>query len=116
MDDKIAVIGAGMMGGAIIKSLLKGGYKGKIIAVDIVLERLKELESLGVKTSTDNKKAAGGADIVFVIVKPGDVEKVLKEISKETKNKLVISVAATLPLKFLRKNAPDARSGRIIPH
>ena len=30
MNDKIAVIGAGMMGGAIIKSLVKGGYKGKI--------------------------------------------------------------------------------------
>jgi pyrroline-5-carboxylate reductase len=116
MNDKIAVIGAGMMGSAIIKSLLKGGYKGKIIAVDIVHEKLKELENLGVKTSTDNKKAAGDADIVFVIVKPGDVEKVLKEISKEIKNKLLISVAATVPLKFLRKNAPDARIVRIMPN
>jgi pyrroline-5-carboxylate reductase len=116
MNDKIAVIGAGMMGGAIIKSLLKGGYKGKIIAVDIVLEKLKELENLGVKTSTNNKKSAGDADIVFVIVKPGDVEKILKEISKEIRNKLLISVAATVPLKFLRKNAPDARIVRIMPN
>jgi len=116
MNDKIAVIGTGMMGSAIIKSLVKGGYKGKIIAVDIVQEKLRELENLGVKTSTDNKKAAGGADIVFVIVKPGDVEKVLNEISKETKNKLLISVAATVPLKFLRKNAPDARIVRIMPN
>jgi pyrroline-5-carboxylate reductase len=116
MNDKIAVIGAGMMGGAIIKSLVKGGYNGKIIAVDVVLEKLKELENLGVKTSTNNKKAAGDADIVFVIVKPGDVEKVLKEISKEIRNKLLISVAATVPLKFLRKNAPDARIVRIMPN
>ena len=58
MNDKITVIGAGMMGGAIIKSLLKGGYQGKITAVDIQLEKLKEFETLGVKTSTDNKKAA----------------------------------------------------------
>ena len=77
------------MGGAIIKSLLKGGYKGKITAVDIQLERLKEFENLGVKTSTDNRKAAADADIIFIIVKPGDVEKVLKEISKEVKDKLV---------------------------
>lgn len=116
MNDKIAVIGAGMMGSAIIKSLLKGDYKGKIVAVDIVQEKLKELESLGVKTSTDNKKAADNADIVFVIVKPGDVEKVLKEISKEIKKKLLISVAATVPLKFLRKNAPEARIVRIMPN
>ena len=116
MNDKITVIGSGMMGGAIIKSLLKGGYKGKITAVDIVSERLKEFESLGAKTSTDNKKAASDADIVFIIVKPGDVEKVLKEISQEIKGKLLISVAATVPLGFLKKNAPEAKIVRVMPN
>ena len=116
MNDKIAVIGSGMMGGAIIKSLLKGGYKGDLTAVDISLDRLKEFESLNIKTSTDNKKAAAESDIVFIIVKPGDVAKVLKEISGDIKDKLLISVAATVPLKFLRKNAPDARIVRIMPN
>ena len=116
MNDKITVIGSGMMGGAVIKSLLKGGYEGKITAVDIAVDRLKEFEALGVKTSTDNKKAAAGADIVFIIVKPSDVEKVLKEISLEVKGKLLISVAATVPLGFLRKHAPDAKIVRIMPN
>src|SRR5208283_4089929 len=116
MNDKITVIGTGMMGGAVIKSLLKGGYEGEITAVDIDLERLKEFENLGVKTSTDNKKAAGEAEIVFIIVKPDKVEKVLKEIIKEIKDKLLISVAATVPLKFLKKHAPDARIVRIMPN
>ncbi len=116
MNDKITVIGTGKMGGAVIKSLLKGGYQGEITAVDIDLERLKEFENLGVKTSTDNKKAAGEAEIVFIIVKPDAVEKVLKEISKEIKDKLLISVAATVPLKFLKKHAPDARIVRIMPN
>ena len=74
------------------------------------------MKALGVKTSTDNKKSAADADIVFIIVKPGDVEKVLKEISAEIKDKLLISVAATVPLKFLRKNAPEARIVRIMPN
>ncbi|MGA2682707.1 MAG: pyrroline-5-carboxylate reductase [Candidatus Bathyarchaeia archaeon] len=116
MNDKIAIIGSGMMGGAIIKSLVKGGYEGKLTAVDIALERLKEFESLGIKTSTDNVKSAAEADVVFIIVKPGDVAKVLKEISGEIKDKLLISVAATVPLKFLRKNAPEARIVRIMPN
>lgn len=116
MNDKIAVIGAGMMGSAIIKSLIKGEYTGKITAVDIQVEKLKEIEKLGVKISSDNRKAAADADIVFIIVKPGDVEKVLKEISKEIKDKLVISVAATVPLKFLEKNAAEARIVRIMPN
>ena len=68
------------------------------------------------KTSTDNRKAAGAADIVFIIVKPGDVAKVLKEIKEEIKGKLLISVAATVPLSFLKKNAPDAKIVRIMPN
>jgi len=116
MNDKVTVIGAGMMGSAIIKSLIKSNYQGKITAVDIQIEKLKDLENLGVKVSSDNGKSAEDADIVFIIVKPGDVEKVLKEISKEIKDKLVISVAATVPLKFLRKNAPDSRLVRIMPN
>ena len=44
------------------------------------------------------------------------MEKVLKEISKEIKDKLLISVAATVPLKFLKKNAPDAKIVRIMPN
>ena len=117
MNDKITVIGTGMMGGAIIKSLVKGKLApATITAVDIQAEKLKEFEALGVKTGTDNRKAAADADIVFVIVKPGDVAKVLKEISKEIKGKLVISVAATVPLSFLEKNAPDAKIVRIMPN
>jgi pyrroline-5-carboxylate reductase len=116
MNDKITVIGAGMMGSAIIKCLIKGNYGGKITAVDIAPEKLKDLENLGVKVTSDNRKATADANIVFIIVKPGDVEKVLKEISKEIKNKLLISVAATVPLSFLRKNASEARIVRIMPN
>ena len=116
MNDRITVIGAGMMGSAIIKSIIKGKYAGKITAVDIAPEKLGDLEKLGVKISTDNRKSAADADIVFIIVKPGDVEKVLKEISKEIKGKLLISVAATVPLAFLHKNAPEAKIVRIMPN
>ena len=117
MNDKITVIGAGMMGSAIIKSLVKGKYAGKITAVDIAPERLGDLEQLGVKVSSDNRKSAAAADIVFVIVKPGDVEKVLKEISKEIKGKLLISVAAIVPLSYLKKNAPaESKIVRIMPN
>jgi pyrroline-5-carboxylate reductase len=116
MNDQIAVIGAGMMGSAIIKSLVKGKYEGPITAVDVFPEKLGDLKKLGVKVSSDNRKSAGEADIVFVIVKPGDVEKVLKESAKEIKGKLLISVAATVPLSFLKKNAPDARIVRIMPN
>src|SRR3972149_6496288 len=100
MTENISVIGVGMIGGAIVKSLLKSGYSGKISAADCQSERIRAMEELGVAATADNRKAAVHADIVFVCVKPGDVEKVLKEISKEIAGKLVISTAATIRLKY----------------
>lgn len=116
MNDKIAVIGAGMMGGAIVTSLLKSGYKGKITAVDIQPEKLKEQEKLGVAVTTDSRKAAAEADIVFICVKPTAVKTVLTQINSTVKGKLVISIAATVPLKYLKKFVPHAKIVRIMPN
>jgi len=116
MTDKIAIIGAGMMGGAITKSFIKSGYKGNITASDCVPERLKEMQACGACIVEDNRKAALDADIIFICVKPGDVEKLLKEISKEIKGKIVISIAATLPIDYLKKIVPDAKFVRVMPN
>jgi pyrroline-5-carboxylate reductase len=116
MTDKIAVLGAGMIGGAITKSLLKSGYKGNITAADCQPEKIKEMKELGISATADNRKAAADADVVFICVKPGDVQKLLKEISKEIKGKLVISTAATIPLAFLEKTVPEAKFVRIMPN
>ena len=114
MLDKIAVIGAGMMGGAIVKSLLKSGYKGKVIAADFMVDKLKELQAQGAEVTEDNKKAAAEADIIFVAVKPADLENVLKGINKEVAGKLAVSVAATVPLASIKKSVPQARVIRIM--
>ena len=116
MTENISVIGAGMIGGAIVKSLLKSGYSGKISAADCQPERIRAMEELGVAATTDNRKAAADAKIVFVCVKPSDVEKVLKGISEEIEGKLVISTAATVPLKFYKKTVPKAKFVRIMPN
>lgn len=116
MTDNVAVIGAGMMGSAIVKSLLKSGYPSKITAADFQLEKIEEIEKLGVAVTADNRKASAKADIIFICVKPGDVEKVLKEITKEAKGKIVISLAAAIPIMFLKKIIPEARIVRIVPN
>jgi len=116
MKDGIAVIGAGVIGGAIVKSLLKSGYKGGITATRRTVEKLKELEELGAAVTRDNKKAAKESNIVFICVKPNDVAKVLKEIKEEIEGKLVISTAATIPLKFYKKIAPKAKFVRTMPN
>jgi len=117
MSRKITVIGTGMMGNAIIKSLLKNNTTPlNITATDIQAEKLKELETIGIKTNTNNAQAAKEADIIFIIVKPNDITKVLNDIKEETKNKLLISVAATVPLNYLKKHAPESKIIRIMPN
>ncbi len=116
MRDGIAVIGTGVIGGAIVKSLLKSRYDGKITATRREIEKLEELEKLGAITTRDNKKATKESSIIFICVKPNDVEKVLKETSNEIEGKLVISTAATIPLNFYRRIVPKARFVRTMPN
>jgi len=79
---KIAVIGAGAMGGAMVRGFLKGEtFGGADITVSAPSQyTLDKFADTGVSLTTDNMVAAEGADIVCVVVKPWIVEKVLCEI------------------------------------
>ncbi len=112
----VAVIGAGVIGTALVKSLLKSRYEGKIIATDLRFERLAELKKLGVATTSDNKEAAKEAAVTIICVKPKDVVKVLAEMKDEVKGKLVISFAAAVRLSILKKIVPEAHLVRAMPN
>lgn len=116
MKDSIAVIGAGVIGGAIVNSLLKSGYDGKITAAEIQLEKVRELEKLGIAVTSDNRKAAKESDVVFLCVKPNVLKTVLKEIRKEVEGKLVVSTAAAVTVGFCKRVVPKARFVRIMPN
>jgi len=116
MKDTIAVIGAGVIGGSIVKSLLKSGYDGKIIVAEIIPEKARELEQLGVAVTSDNREATREADVVFLCVKPNILKTVLKEVSREVIGKLVVSTAAAVTVKFCKRVVPKARFVRIMPN
>ena len=116
MKDSIAVIGAGVIGGAIVNSLLKNGYEGKITAAEIQPEKVRELEKLGIAVTSDNRKAAKESDVVFLCVKPNVLKTVLKEIRKEVEGKLVVSTAAAVTVGFCKRVVPKARFVRIMPN
>ena len=112
----VSVIGAGAIGSAVARSLTESRIVDYIIASRRHVEKIQELEKIGVRVTSDNRRAAGEADIVIVCVKPKDVEKVLREIRDEIKGKLVISMAAAVSLGFLKKIAPEARFVRVMPN
>ena len=95
---KISVIGAGAMGGATVEGMIKADYfdNKNIMVSDPCEAVLKKFAEQGIRTTTDNAKAAKEADVVIVCVKPWLVETVLTGI-KESLNpekQILVVIAA----------------------
>lgn len=103
---KIAIIGAGAMGGAIAEGLLKAQY-GDIIVSNPTAAKLNRFATLGASVTQDNQVAAHQAEVIIIAVKPWLVEQVLTDI--DTEGKTVVSVAAGITSRQLADwTAPDA--------
>ncbi|MCP8310934.1 MAG: pyrroline-5-carboxylate reductase [Candidatus Methylarchaceae archaeon HK01M] len=113
---KIAVIGVGTIGRAIVQSLIHGRYNGEIIATRRRLQKIEDLQGLGVKITSDNSSAVKEADIILLCVKPRDVKAVLSEVNEEVKGKIVVSLVAAISLRYLKRIAPGARFVRAMPN
>lgn len=113
---KVGFIGAGKMGEALIRSMLSiKDIDLSILASDVLEERRKLISSLeGVEATDDNLKVAEDSDVIFLAVKPQNIDVVLDEI-KNTE-KLVVSIAAGIPLDRLESKLKKARVIRIMPN
>ena len=77
---KIAVIGAGAMGGAVASGLCAAGCDYKITVSNPSPGPLKPLKEMGIAVTSDNTVAVRDADIVILAVKPWIIESVIAEI------------------------------------
>lgn len=79
---KIAIIGAGNMGGATVWGLYKSKFAAPadLHVCDLSEEKLKPFAEAGMSTSVSSLSVIEGAELVAVFVKPWIVEKVLEEI------------------------------------
>ncbi len=112
---KIGIIGAGQIGSAIAKALAESG-KYEIIASRRRIERIKNLEELGINLTKDNGLVAEESDVVFIAVKPYKITEVLREISDLLNGKLLISVAAATPISKIASLVPKAKIIRAMPN
>ncbi|MEM3955228.1 MAG: pyrroline-5-carboxylate reductase [Candidatus Bathyarchaeia archaeon] len=110
----IAILGGGVLGEAIARALSSSGYE--VIITEKREERIRELEKIGFKVTKDNKMAVRKAEIAILCVKPKDVEDLLKEVNEEIKGKILVSVAASVPINFLRRVAQGAKIFRAMPN
>jgi pyrroline-5-carboxylate reductase len=115
---KLAVVGVGKLGEAIIAGLLKNSELTKsdisgTVHHESSLARVNE--RLGIKISTDNRSVIKGCDVVILAVKPQNMDGVLKELKDVlTDKQLIISVAASVTTAFMEErlntNAPVIRA------
>ena len=115
-DKKLTVLGAGKLGGILLRAYLKQG----LFLSDRVKATVKHAEKatalakeLGIAVTTDNCEAVKGADIVLLTIKPQTVAEVLHEIAPEIgADTLVVSVAASVPAGFVEQQLAAATSAK----
>jgi pyrroline-5-carboxylate reductase len=115
---KIAILGAGRIGEALIAGLLSSGWReaSEISATARRAERVAELrERYGIDATLSNHDAAAGAALVVISVKPQDLEALLGEIGGLIlPEQTVLSVAAAIPTAQiearLSSNVPVVRA------
>lgn len=95
-QSKVAVIGAGIMGEALITALISYGVKPELITISEKRdERVQELKAKYGIQAADLAENVGQADALLLVVKPQDMSTVLSEVAKVIKEgTLVISFAA----------------------
>ncbi len=118
--DRIAVLGGGRMGAALVAGLLDAGLDADSLAVaEADAARRHEIESLlpGVRTAPSAPWVVGDTDVVVVAVKPADVAAVLDAASAALDaDTLVLSIAAGVPIAAIETAIPGRPVVRAMPN
>ena len=115
----IGFIGAGKMCNAMLESFFRASKvtPEQVIVSDKNKDNLLIIKKkFGIETVTDNKEVASKAKIIFLSVKPQDMQHLLNEIASDvTNDKLVVSIAAGVPVKKISAKL-SAKIARVMPN
>lgn len=101
---RLGVIGAGVMGSALIEAALQAGVlePRQVLASDISEHRRAAVEALGCAATDDNHAVVRSSDAVLIAVKPRALGEVLGELRADfVDGQLLISIAAGVSLATL---------------
>ncbi len=111
---RVAILGGGTIGEALLAGLLSGGWRepGEVVVTGRREERIAELaERYGVEATLSNAEAVAGASLVVIAVKPQDFDVLLGEIGGLlSPEQTVLSVAAAIPTAMI-----EARVAASVP-
>ena len=111
MNKKIAILGAGRIGEALLSGLLSSGWReaSEVVITNRGAERVAELhERYGVEATADNAAAIAAAGLIVIAVKPQDIDALLADIGAHlTPEQTVVSVAAAIPTAYIEERIAD---------
>jgi len=120
LDKKIAFVGSGAMGEAMLSGLIRQGLARpeNLLISDTREERVQELhDKYGVQPFTDNQQAAANADVVVLSVKPQRLTEVLKGLKSAVPARaLVLSIVAGATISKISKGLAHPAVVRSMPN
>lgn len=116
--ERIAILGCGTMGRAIVAGLASAPDAPRVVAVTTrrADSARKLQEALGVPGLTDNAAAVRQADVVLLATKPQVAHGVLQGVADALEGKLLVSICAGVSTAQLGAWAPGAAIVRAMPN
>lgn len=109
--ERLAVLGAGKMGGILLNAFLNSGlFAAHQVAATVAHQANSAAlgARLGIQCGTDNLAAARTANILVLGVKPTQIADLIREITPAlTPGKLVISIAASVTARAMEEAAGE---------
>jgi pyrroline-5-carboxylate reductase len=114
--NSVGFVGGGNMGLALGQAIARRFPEAHLYVCDVRPERVEAFRARlpGAVPVSRPAEVAARAEVVFLAIKPQDMGGVLAEIADT--ERLVISIAAGVPLSRLEQAAPRARVVRVMPN
>lgn len=110
-DTKVACIGVGMMGGALMRAVVSVVGGQNLVVSDGTSSKAAEFaQATGCQAATSNGEAVSAAEVIFLAVKPNMIQTVVQEVAPLLAGKTVVSMAAGLKLATIREMYRSALS------
>ncbi|MDP3765710.1 MAG: pyrroline-5-carboxylate reductase [Nanoarchaeota archaeon] len=117
LQKSIGFIGTGRMATAMISCIYNQKIAKSIIASGRNNKNLANIKKqFKIKTTKDNKEAVKSSDIIFICVKPQDIDIVLNEIKNAVNGQLIVSIAAGMKLRHIEGILKNKRVIRVMPN
>lgn len=113
----IGFIGAGNMGGAIVRAVCRGIDPAGVLVSDLNREKAEALAAeTGCAVAENAAQVAGSCDILMLCVKPQVLARTIQEIKPYLHTNLIVSIAAGVTLESLRRMLGAGPMVRIMPN